>query len=125
MQRTTLQDLLDNRLQTEEPSLGSDSAVTKENKQNKHHQNANQTFQHMGTVLLPWEALYEFGCMICLGFVVTFRRTPSASGKARDRQPNPLKEYVGGHSVPFGNTWSSRHTTSVFPEPVPPEGNLT
>ena len=102
----TLQDLLDNRsLQAEEPSLGFDSAIpTKERKQNGHHQTTNQALQHMGAVVFPWEALYEFGRMIWWGFVVTFGGTPSASGKARDRQPNC-------------------HTASVFAEPVPPEGN--
>jgi len=101
----TLQDLLDNRrLEAEEPSLGFGSAITKEGKQNEHDQTANQALERMGAVLLPWEALYEFGRMIWWGFVVTFGGTPSASGKARDRQPNC-------------------HTASVFAEPVPPEGN--
>ena len=85
----TFQDLLDNRrLQAEEPSLGFDSAIpTKERKQNGHHQTTNQALQHMGAVVFPWEALYEFGRMICLGFMVTFGGTPSA-GKARGRQTN-------------------------------------
>jgi len=120
----TLPDLFDNRLQAEKTNLGSDSAITKEKKQDKHDQTANQVFQHMGAVLLPWEALYEFVRMIYLGFAVTFWGTPSPSCKARHRQPNPnLNQHVGRHSVPFGNTWSSHHTTRVFPEPVPPEGN--
>jgi hypothetical protein len=94
----TLQDLLDDRpLQVEEPSLGLDPAITtKERKQNEHHQTTNQALQHMGTVLFPWEALYEFGRMICLGFMVTFGGTPGA-GKARSRQTN-LNEHVGRHS---------------------------
>jgi hypothetical protein len=54
----------------------------------------------MGAVLFPWETLYEFGCMICLGFMVTFGGTPSA-GKARSRQPN-LNEHVGRHSFLSG-----------------------
>ena len=69
----TLQDLLHNRrLQAEEPSLGFGSAITKERKQNEHDQTANQALQPMSAVLLPWEALYEFGRMICLGLAVTF-----------------------------------------------------
>jgi hypothetical protein len=79
----TFQDLLDNRrVQFEEPSLGFGSALTKERKQNERDQTANQAPPHKGAVLLPWQALYEFGRMICLGFVVTFGGTPSA-GKAR------------------------------------------
>jgi hypothetical protein len=95
----TLQDLLDNRrLQAEEPSLGFDSAIpAKERKQNEHHETTNQALQHMGAVVFPWEALYEFGRMICLGFMVTFGGTPSA-GKARGRQTN-LNEHVGRHSI--------------------------
>jgi hypothetical protein len=97
----TFQDLLDNRrLQAEEPSLGFDSAIpTKERKQNEHHQTTNQALQHMGAVVFPWEALYEFGRMICLGFMVTFGGTPSA-GKAtsRGRQAN-LNEHEGRHSI--------------------------
>ena len=94
-----LQDLLDNRrLQAEEPSLGFDSAIpTKERKQNEHHQTTNQALQHMGAVVFPWEALYEFGRMICLGFMVTFGGTLSA-GKARGRQTN-LNEHGGRHSI--------------------------
>ena len=93
-----LQDLLDNRrLQAEEPSLGFDSDMaTKERKQNEPHQTTNQVLQPMGAVLFPWETLYEFGRMICLGFMVTFGGTPSA-GKARGRQTN-LNEHVGRHS---------------------------
>ena len=69
----TLQDLLHNRrLQAEEPSLGFGSAITKEREQNEHDQTANQALQHTSAVLLPWEALYEFGRMICLGLAVTF-----------------------------------------------------
>jgi hypothetical protein len=117
----TLQDLLDNcRLEAQESSLG--SAITKERKQNEHDQTANQALQRMGAVLLPWEALYEFGRMICWGFVVTFGGTPSAPGKARDRQPN-LNEDVGRRSIQSGNTRNSRHTAPVFAEPVPPAGN--
>ena len=95
----TLQDLLDNRrIQAEEPSLGFDSAIpTKERKQNEHHQTTNQALQHMGAVVFPWEALYEFGRMICLGFMVTFGGAPSA-GKARGRQTH-LNEHVGRHSI--------------------------
>jgi hypothetical protein len=77
----TLQDLLHNRrLQAEEPSLGFGSAITKERKQNEHDQTANQALQPMSAVLLPWEALYEFGRMICLGLAVTF------GGHAQRRQ---------------------------------------
>jgi hypothetical protein len=69
----THQDLLHNRrLQAEEPSLGFGSAITKERKQNEHDQTANQALQDTSAVLLPWEALYEFGRMICLGLAVTF-----------------------------------------------------
>ena len=103
----TLQDLLDNRrLQAEEPSLGFDSAIpTKERKQNEHDQTANQALQPMSAVLLPWEALYEFGRMICLGFAATFGGAPSA-GKTRHLQPN-LNEPAGRQSIQSGNTWSS------------------
>ena len=77
----TLQELLHNRrLQAEEPSLGFGSAITKERKQNEHDQTANQALQPMSAVLLPWEALYEFGRMICLGLAVTF------GGHAQRRQ---------------------------------------
>lgn len=108
-------------LQAEEPRFGLGSAITKERKQNEHDPTTNQALQHMGAVVLPWEALYEFGRMICLGFVVTFGRKPSA-GKARGHQPH-LNEHVGRHSIQSGNTWSSRHTAPVFTEPVPQEGN--
>jgi len=74
---------------------------------------------HMGAVLLPWEALYEFGRMICLGFAATFGGTPSA-GKTRPLQPN-LNEDAGMHSIQSGNTWSSLQTASVFAEHLPQE----
>ena len=81
----TLQNLLDNRLQAEEPNLGSDSAITNARKQNECDQTANQALRHRGAVLLPWEVLYEFGRMICLGFVVTFGGTPSAGKQGAKR----------------------------------------
>ena len=91
--------LLNNhRLQAEEPSLGFDSDMTtKERKQNEHHQTTNQVLQPMGAVLFPWETLYEFGRMICLGFMVTFGDTSSA-GTARSRQTNS-NEHVGRYSI--------------------------
>ena len=83
----TLQDLLDNRsLQAEEPSLGFDSAIpTKERKQNEHHQTTKQALQHMGAVVFPWEALYEFGRMICLGFMVTLGTRPAQEKQGTDK----------------------------------------
>jgi|SRR6516164_6074410 hypothetical protein len=102
----TLQDTLDNRrFQVEKPSLGFGSSITKERKQNEHDQTASQAPPHMGAVLLPWEALYEFGRMICLGFAATFGGAPSA-GKTRHLQPN-LNEPAGRQSIQSGNTWSS------------------
>jgi hypothetical protein len=97
MVQLTLQDLIDSRrLPAEKPSLGIDSAMTtKERKHNERHQTTNRALQRMGAVLFPWEALYKFGRMICLGFMVTFGDTPSA-GKARSRQTN-LNE-TRGHS---------------------------
>jgi len=77
--------------------------------------------KHMGAVLLPWEALYEFGRMICLGFAATFGGTPRADKKRR-LQPN-LNEHAGMHSIQSGNTWSSLQTASVLAEPVPQERN--
>jgi hypothetical protein len=84
----TLQDLLDNRFQAEEPSLGFDSAIpTKKRKQNEQHQTTNQALQHMGAVVFPWEVLYEFGRMICLGFMVTFSEFSPNSVKQQKLSP--------------------------------------
>jgi len=35
-----------------------------------------------GAVPLPWEVVYQFGRVICLGFLATLGVTPGASGEA-------------------------------------------
>jgi len=83
----TLQNRLDDRrLRAQEPSLGLGSTIREERKQNERDQTANQALRHRGAVLRPWEALYELGRVICLGFVVTFGGTPSASSKTKGRR---------------------------------------
>ena len=86
MQRT-LQDLLDNRrLQAAQPSLGFDSSMTtKERKQNEHHQTTNQALQHMGAVLFPWEALYEFGRMIAWASWLHLGARPAQAKRGADK----------------------------------------
>ena len=85
----TLQDLLDNRqIQAAGPGLGLNSAITKERKPNEHDQQQTRRSGFMGAVPLPWDALHEFGRMICLGFMVTFGARAAQQAMQEAGKPN-------------------------------------
>ena len=121
----TLQDLLDNRqIQAAEPGLGLNSAITKERKPNEHDQQQTRRSGFMGAVPLPWDALHEFGRMICLGYRGDFwghaQRIRQSKGP-----PSRTVAFVRGSAVKTGTTFGLHDLAARIAEAIagPPVAN--